>query len=64
MPYPSEGLESAYKTNHIDDVKVRTYIYYYYAYGRCNRVFTQAIQSSLKTWDENFTGPNNFYNSD
>lgn len=23
MPYPSEGLESAYKTNHIDDVRVR-----------------------------------------
>lgn len=22
MPYPSEGLESAYKTNHIDDVRV------------------------------------------
>lgn len=22
MPFPSEGLESAYKTNHIEDVKV------------------------------------------
>lgn len=22
MPYPSEGIESAYKTNHIDDVRV------------------------------------------
>lgn len=27
MPYPSEGLESAYKTNHIDDVRVRTTLY-------------------------------------
>jgi hypothetical protein len=24
MPYPSEGIESTYKTNHIDDVKVRS----------------------------------------
>lgn len=22
MPYPSEGIESAYKTNHVEDVKV------------------------------------------
>lgn len=27
MPYPSEGLESAYKTNHIDDVRVRYFLY-------------------------------------
>ncbi|CAH1122615.1 unnamed protein product [Ceutorhynchus assimilis] len=63
MPYPSEGLESAYKTNHIDDVRLfldsRHPNYRYSVYNLTNKPY-QAKFGQARIVDCSFAYPDHF----
>lgn len=63
MPYPSEGLESAYKTNHIEDVRLfldsRHPNYRYSVYNLTNKPY-QAKFGQARIVDCSFAYPDHF----